>query len=514
MYTTQDLSQQQKDIINFTNTSNENLMIEAGPGSGKTFMLTQLVYENAGKNILCVVFNTSIKQELQRRIGNLGQVVTVHALGNSLCNYHCPGKFRFYAPLHDSKKGGSPDNKYKLIVRQLLKDNNEHFSLLDEVKVIVDYIQITNTPIYDINAIVNTLDYYNVPFTSHNSIQLAQQAIDIGIRNYKSSRHTSFTDMIFLPTYLNHKAENGMLIGTKDEGRNLRPIDLLLLDECQDLSESAIAILNKFISPQTKVIAVGDSHQSINGFAGALSNSVERLKSSFNMHSLPLTITYRCPSVIVDYVNDIFNTGLIANKSGGDITTMSFDQLSQSLVAGDCVLGRNQKGKGAMLIPLFHSLLRNGIATTVLGIDLLSIAKKHLDEINTDNWNNVTNSFEDYSYDQREFFTEKGWTNKLSDFEDDAYMVNILLDYAKLNHINNYNDFKYKVNEFSREKKGAITLSTMHKSKGGQWDKTVILNSMSLPYVKESNKDWANKAEENLQYVALTRAAKELVLCN
>jgi DNA helicase-2/ATP-dependent DNA helicase PcrA len=57
--------------------------------------------------------------------------------------------------------------------------------------------------------------------------------------------------------------------------------------------------------------------------------------------------------------------------------------------------------------------------------------------------------------------------------------------------------------------KECVLLSTIHKSKGREWDKVLWLQTGPSPWAKQ---DWEIEQEVNLCYVATTRAKKELVL--
>lgn len=517
MFTTQTLLPQQIDIVNFTTNNDKNLLLKAGPGSGKSFMLTQIVYNNIGKRILIVVFNTSIKEELQKKVGKLANVITFHQLGNALVKKHAVNnniKFKWNTALHDSKKGGNPENKYKFIIRKLLKENDEHYSLLDEVKTIANYIRLTNTDLNNIPAIVEMIKFYDIPITSINSIQLAVQAIHVGIDQYKSGQWTDYADMLYLPIKMNMKPEIGMALGAKDDNMILPELDMILIDEAQDQNALMAELTCKFLFHKTKVIAVGDVNQSINGFAGSLPDSLDRLAKTFSMESLPLTMTFRCPSTHTDYVNNLFGTNLTAFKEGGTIQNIPFAGITTMLKPNDFVIGRKQNSKDAKLFPLFHDLLRQGKACTLLGIDALQLSTKHLDECNTDEWNNVTNDFMDYSNDQRTFYQEKGWKNKLEEFNNEAYLVNVLLEYAEVNNIRSYESFQKAVKAFNYDKKDSIRISTTHKAKGLEADNIYLLDAGLFPYVKESQHDWQKTQERNLHYVALTRSKDKLFLVN
>ena len=52
-------------------------------------------------------------------------------------------------------------------------------------------------------------------------------------------------------------------------------------------------------APQTRLLAVGDEHQSIYAFRGAATNSMALLKERFNMAEMPLSVSFRCPRSVV-----------------------------------------------------------------------------------------------------------------------------------------------------------------------------------------------------------------------
>jgi superfamily I DNA/RNA helicase len=56
----------------------------------------------------------------------------------------------------------------------------------------------------------------------------------------------------------------------------------------------------------------------------------------------------------------------------------------------------------------------------------------------------------------------------------------------------------------------SITLATVHKSKGLEWDRVFILDAHKLMPSKWARQPWQRQQEINLQYVAITRARREL----
>ncbi len=80
-----------------------------------------------------------------------------------------------------------------------------------------------------------------------------------------------------------------------------------------------------------------------------------------------------------------------------------------------------------------------------------------------------------------------------------------------LNASTDVNDLIRRIEDlFDTRKRGLITLSTIHKAKGLEWDKVFILDPKLMPHrcAKTSS---AIKQERHLQYVAVTRAKLDLV---
>jgi len=61
------------------------------------------------------------------------------------------------------------------------------------------------------------------------------------------------------------------------------------------------------------------------------------------------------------------------------------------------------------------------------------------------------------------------------------------------------------------DKTKVVLFSSIHKSKGREWKRVVWLQTGPSPYAR---KEWELDQEDNLCYVAATRAKEELVLIN
>lgn len=64
---------------------------------------------------------------------------------------------------------------------------------------------------------------------------------------------------------------------------------------------------------------------------------------------------------------------------------------------------------------------------------------------------------------------------------------------------------------FDDSARGLLTLSTIHKAKGLEWDRVFFLDFHTLLPSKWAKQPWQQAQEKNLQYVAVTRAKLDLV---
>lgn len=63
---------------------------------------------------------------------------------------------------------------------------------------------------------------------------------------------------------------------------------------------------------------------------------------------------------------------------------------------------------------------------------------------------------------------------------------------------------------FTDKANGTITLCTVHKAKGMEWQRVYILDHNKLMPSKWAKRPWQKEQEKNLMYVAYTRAKFEL----
>jgi DNA helicase-2/ATP-dependent DNA helicase PcrA len=101
--------------------------------------------------------------------------------------------------------------------------------------------------------------------------------------------------------------------------------------------------------------------------------------------------------------------------------------------------------------------------------------------------------------------TEKGHESKVQAVLDKCECVRTFA--ANAESIDALHD---QIKSMFADKSHAVTLSTIHKAKGLEWNKVFILNRWLMPS-KWATQPWQQRQEAHLQYVAITRAKLDLV---
>jgi hypothetical protein len=109
---------------------------------------------------------------------------------------------------------------------------------------------------------------------------LMQRSIERAVENFA----IDFDDQLYLPCLWNLPIERK---------------DWVLVDEAQDVNPIRLALIERTLKPGGRLIAVGDPSQSIYAFTGALTDSIERIKTQYQAVELPLSVSYRCPTAVI-----------------------------------------------------------------------------------------------------------------------------------------------------------------------------------------------------------------------
>ena len=471
----------QQSIYKEYNSSNKNLFIEAGPGSGKTTTILELLNQTQFyKKKLLVAFNKSIADEIRTKVNGTADVFTIHSISYRQLLKRLDTRFN----LKELKSFILGKKFYHQYLKEYKDEKKQNAFLFKSAKLI---------DLYRLNLTDTTLEEF-MRLNDEYGADLTETEV---------KRVLIFAD--YLEEY-NEKREKGFIIDftdqlwlTKKFVKNFPKYDVVFIDEIQDLNPLQKYIVDKFISNSGRFVAVGDSRQAIYSFMGSNLDSLNSIKNTPGTVSLPLSVSYRCSRRIVDYANLIF-PGLEAQKNSkeGEVRLGKFTEISP----GDFVICRNN----LPLIDAYIDLVGKKLRTKILGKDLGESLIRLLDSINTIQDLDIILRRKEDELLSIGVKTPKSTKNYQSLLEK--------CDILKSIH-SRYLDFKSMRNTLSEMftetyDSSDIVLMTGHKSKGLENERVFFLYPELIPS-KYAVSELDMYQEKCLEYVIVTRAKKSLI---
>ena len=485
----------QENIYKWVSEGSGNAIVNAKAGSGKTTTAVNAVDRMSG-DVLMLAFNKKIATELQNRLVTMGypnaSAATFHS--ESLKSL---AKAKGKMSVNNSKVYNFVE--YFTQEGELMKCRK---AIMDMVRFAKEYgfgVSGCNT-VDDINAWVNIIQHNDIDIDADVSLEtiidVCQKVLDLNNRDVKS---IDFSDMLYFPLLFDI---------------DMIQYDWIIVDEAQDTNVCRKLLLKKMLKPGGRLIAIGDPNQAIYGFTGAENNSMELIKTMFDAVELPLSVCYRCGKKIIEsakeYVADI---EAFENNSDGEISSIKYDEFVKStpslnLNKKDGIICRNN----SPLVALAFALIREGIGCRIEGKDigqnLITLTRK---------WkvkDLATFTLRLQKHFDRE--SEKASKAKLALLEDKFDTMMILIercqtlgkhDVASLQKL--ISDMFSDNDDFKTP--NVVTLSSIHKSKGLEFDNCYILGMSQFQPSKYAVLDWMKEQEKNLSYVAITRAKQKLI---
>ncbi len=471
-----------------------SLVIEAVAGSGKTTTIVEAANRiPAGHKAVFLAFNKSIATELGERLPKNIESKTLNALGWALLRTRCDLTFKNI----DAKKSLQYVDKYlppqaeqyALPLANVVAKAKAHGYVPEGVGK-NRYLQTTSAAIWG-----ELIDRYDVDFGQDVPFgTVVEWADELLTRSINDLRVVDFDDQLYLPIVLNLGAWKYQWI---------------IIDEAQDVSHVQRMLLQKFLHPtQGRLIAVGDSRQAIYGFRGADSESLANIRKVFKASELPLSMTYRCPKAVVEiakrYVPSIecpedAPEGRVSHPEAWNVADFG---------DSDMVVCRNT----APLISLVYRCISRGVPATVMGRDigrgLINLIKKLAGRGQmADDLPRFEKRLADWSQKEIERALAKGDDTKAQSIDDKRASLEAIVEFSEANSVTDLINSTERL--FSDDAHGTV-LSTVHKAKGLEADRVFILEPhlMPSPWARQ---EWQMQQEENIIYVAVTRAHEELV---
>ena len=493
-------SKYQLAIYDFVEHGLGNAVISASAGSGKTYTIIKLLdYIPKDKKVLIVAFNRDIRQEIKAKVINAGhknvQVDTFHSLGYKILNANFNRRFVNTDPNEYKYSNYISNNISQLSTINTFRLGKQFSQYLSNIQNLVNFGRCyLSETVEDLDKVC---ERYGIICIADEK-EVAVKVLEWG---EKCLDEIDYTDMVWLPNTLHLDSK-------------FYKYDWIIVDECQDLNMVEKDMLFTCRRMGTRMLFFGDKAQAIYSFSGADSEAFDKLRELEDTIQLPLSISYRCPKNIVEYVHYLVPTIEYdkKNKIKGEIIENA--NLSD-VKDGDMILCRNN----APLAKIYIELLRNGIKTKILGKDYyanLSKTIKNTKEelLNVDlNMQGVFSKLYDIFYDLVETTMHKQNITKEEALTSSSIIAK--LDEIKVLEIlseglTTSKELQERINDiFTDNKESGIILSTIHKSKGLE-SPNVYIACKSLMPSKTAKQPWEIEQENNLIYVAYTRTKNKL----
>lgn len=487
-------SKYQQDIFDFIQHGNGNSVINALAGSGKTSTIVNAVKLMPPTcNALFIAFNKEIAKELEKKLEGVKNVhvKTLHSLGFLMIRRNLGTNIEI--------------DEYKY--RTFIKKNIKQLSSADFDKMTTKLMQQ-----YTDNVIqLCDLGRYNLAQCEKDLLQVSARhdipIIDdecnavLNVMKWGRENTTSidFTDMVWLPYEL-----------------TLNPIglqyDYIFIDECQDLNAAQRELFLRCFRRGTRFIAVGDKKQAIYSFAGADAESFAKLQSLPNTTTLPLPISYRCPKKVVNLANQFVDT--MECREGAPDGEIVHNVSIKDIHDGDMVLCRTKMP----LIKLYMRYLRMGVKSYVrgqdIGLNLLRMVDKTEQitlNVSLQKDGVFARLYDDLFEERNRLMIKRGM-----DLEDATLSNQIMTKYDSIKALEilaegltSARDLHNRIENVFAESADGVCLSTIHKAKGLEANNVYILCKTLMPS-RLATQEWEKEQEQNLMYVAYTRAKYKL----
>jgi DNA helicase II / ATP-dependent DNA helicase PcrA len=280
----------------------------------------------------------------------------------------------------------------------------------------------------------------------------------------------------------------------------------VLVDEAQDISPVQRAMLHAMIAMKTgRLVAVGDPAQAIYGFRGSDADSLAAIAREFNATPFPLSISYRCPTSVVALAQPyVPHLTAAADAPVGEIqTNVPLARLdADGWRPTDLVVCRNN----APLVTLAYRLLKQRVACKVLGRDIGAGVKSLLKKLRAKDLPELLALAEEYKEQQTAKLLAAGKDAQVEGLEDRVETLKAFAVEAR-----DLTSMERAIDDlFAEDVTSMVTLSSVHKAKGAEAPRVIILDPKRMP-AKGARQDWEIQQERNIVYVAYTRARETLV---
>ena len=468
-----------------------HLFISARAGSGKTTRIMKMVEElPKGSSNLILMYNKVVAEEAEARLKANGfsgtQAMTINKLGYQMTKILSPRCWVKATKLEDIlffqlcgknfKKKRKFKNAPKLCAMLKCLGWGPKDPMPDS------FLQQVETQ-YNLDAGEGS-EYYEMVRTLYRT-------------SCEDTKTLDFDDQVLFPTI--HGYQNRI------------PYDNIFVDESQDLNQAQINLLKLLVGPKTRLVAVGDPYQAIYGFRGASHNAVEILKQTFQMEETTMPTCWRCSQAVIAEARGCV-PDIVAKpdaEPGGIVVYDEKDDAGPKLDLAKIVpsnptfiLCRTR----APLIGLAVDRMNNGkpfqLKLGSAGVDFIKKIHEQM-EPNTVDKPQYIQRLEDYLTREVRKLKARHQHSTAGFLEDTCTMLKEIAERVGLPQVPETIDKIFSLN--GKDGDATVTLMTIHQSKGLEAYEVFLYAAELLPH-PFAKSEWELEQEENLKYIAITRA--------
>lgn len=443
----------------------DNLVVEAGAGTGKTTTLKMVAAARPARRGLYVAYNKAIATDAQRTFPDRVKCSTAHSLA-----YGAVG--RLYR--HRLNGPRVPARETALILRI-----NEPVKLGDRYLAPQQLARLTMETVDRFCKSADTVPTgYHVPRKPRMDDPASMQELRSILVPYAQRAWEDLTS-----TDGRLRFDHGVYLKMWQLSRPRLPYDYVMLDEAQDANPVIASVVDG--QTHTQRIMVGDRSQAIYGWNGAID-----AMAKFDGKRLLLSQSFRFGPQVAREANKWLTV------LGADLRLTGFEQISSQiakLAVPDAVLCRSNAGAMSRAI----QRMRDGHRVALVGggdtIRRLAEAAVKLKA--------------GLGCDHPELFAFRTWA-EVQDYAENDPAGGDLKVFVKLIDDHGPDEVIDAVTRLTDERYADIVLSTSHKAKGREWDSVQIATDFHKPKDDEKTGKPGEIAREEamLAYVAVTRA--------
>lgn len=478
-------SQRQLDILEFVKTSQGNLFVNAYAGTGKSTTCAWVISQlPRSLQVILFAFNKSIATEFRNKYGF--NASTMHSFGfqclnEALGNLKVKGNKKNdiaqrYFPLHKSLR------RFVVRVASLAINTRTDYTNVEALQAMINHYGIELD-----SAILEAKDELGNIIPLEAILSRVASVILDSMEMVETDKVIDYDEMLYYPLFAN-------IIPAK--------FDIIFVDEAQDTNALQIAFVKKAAKQNGRFVFVGDRHQAIYGFRGAMTDAVDNIVNAFNATVLPLDITYRCPQSHVRDMANMIVPGIIAapNNAEGSIRYIGEEAARSEWKQLDDALIMCRTN--APLVKACLALIKTGKRAKIAGRNISEGLIALVEQMDANNVDELVTKLEKYLSLEVARLLERDLDDQADALTDKVDCVMAFCDgQTEVIQVINKID-----NLFVREDdgKGIVLFSSVHRAKGMENRNCFCLEPKQLPF--KATQEWQMEQERNLAYVCFTRS--------